>query len=84
MKEPLHNIVMNIDIVMNAFMHIKYNFSYDLYRLNINPQWYSPFGDMTSLRIPPIPFELLIRDSLIGDRPASIRSNLKKKINIYE
>jgi hypothetical protein len=36
------------------------------------------------IRIPPLPLELLVHAQLLEDHPASVRSNVKKEINIYE
>ena len=60
-----------------SFMHIYISFTVPLALQPPDSILLSDLGPL-HLRIPPIPLELLVRDPLVEDRPATVRSNLKK------
>ena len=93
MKEPLlHIIVTNIihHLILRAwsnilqtvhvhtsFMHIYISFTLTLALQPADSILLSDLGPL-HLWIPQFPLELLVRDPVVEDRPATVRSNLKK------
>ena len=60
-----------------SFMHIYISFTVPIAVQPPDSILLSDLGPL-HLRIPPIPLELLVRDPLVEDCPATVRSNLKK------
>ena len=77
MKEPLHNIVINIlrvscRIYTSRFMHNTYiSFTFPLVFQSSYSILLPALGPL-HLRIPRFPLELLVRDPLVEDRPATV------------
>ena len=70
------NILQTVHVHTN-FMHIYISFTLTL---ALQPSYNILLSDLgpLNLRIPQFPHELLVRDPLLEDRPATVRSNLKK------
>ena len=65
------------NILHTSFMHIYISFALTLSLKPSDSILPSVLGPL-HLRIPQIPLELLVRDPVVEDHPATVRSNLNK------